>query len=189
MDNSSAYPKSLEVENSSPDSVASSSPCLSPEIQEFIDTVNAGKGFANITEIISAEVQRQIEGQLIDFQAAIAQTNLAAIEVLSQELLRIKEESATLTGVMERLATAVAPDLPPTEDEVVSFQVAINNLEKYGNIIPSQTDIILAQSRLKQERAWSLVWQSLTKMLVKKLEKIICKQLTSTERTGTTKTT
>ncbi|BAZ33765.1 hypothetical protein NIES4074_62790 (plasmid) [Cylindrospermum sp. NIES-4074] len=162
---------------------------VSPEIQEFIDTVNSGKGFANITDIISAEVQRQIEGQLMEFQAAIAQTNLAAIEVLSQELQRIKEESATMTGVMARLATAVAPDLPPTEDEVVSFQVAINNLEKYGNIIPSQADIIIAQSRLKHQRAWSLVWQSLTKMFIRKLEKIICKQPTSTERTGATRTT
>jgi hypothetical protein len=167
---------------------SSASP-VSAEVLEFIDTVNQGKGFAHITEIISAEVQRQIENQLLEFQSAIAQSNLAAIEVMSQELEKIKLESATLSGVMERLTAAVAPDLPPTADEVVSFQQAINNLEQYGNIIPSQADILTAQLRVKNGRAWSLVWQSLARMLIKKLEKRFCKQPTYTEHTGATKTT
>ncbi|MBE9210077.1 hypothetical protein IQ244_26995 [Nostoc sp. LEGE 06077] len=166
---------------------SSASPA-SPEILDFIDSVKQGRGIANITELISEEVQRQIEAQLYDFQQAIAQSNLAAIEVMSEELQRIKSESATLSGVMGRLATAVAPDLPPTGDEVVSFQQAINNLEKYGNIIPSSADIAAAQRRIKNHHAWSLVWQSLIKMLIKQLEKKFCKQPTSTEPTGATKT-
>ncbi|MFH7024038.1 MAG: hypothetical protein ACHBN1_01175 [Heteroscytonema crispum UTEX LB 1556] len=48
---------------------SSASP-VSAEVLEFIDTVNQGKGFAHITEIISAEVQRQIENQLLEFQNA-----------------------------------------------------------------------------------------------------------------------
>lgn len=166
---------------------SSASP-VSPEVQDFVDTVNQGRGLAELTSLISSEVQRQLEGQLMDLQSCIAQSNLAAIEVLSQELQRIKQESATLSGVMERLAAAVAPDLPSDEDEVVSFQQAINNLEKYGNIIPSQADIVAAQRRLKNNHAWSLVWQSLAKMLMRKLEKKFCKQPTSTEPTGATKT-
>ncbi|GAX38864.1 hypothetical protein [Nodularia sp. NIES-3585] len=153
MDNSSATP-------------------VSPEIQEFIDTINQGKGFNAVTEIISEEVQRQLESHLLNFQSAIAQSNLAAIEVMSEELERIKEESATLSGVMERLTAAVAPDLPATEDEVVSFQQAINNLEQYGSIIPSKADMVAAQLRMREERAWSLVWQAIAKMLIKKLEKV-----------------
>jgi len=153
---------------------SSASPA-SPEILDFIDSVKQGRGIANITELISEEVQRQIEAQLYDFQQAIAQSNLAAIEVMSEELQRIKSESATLSGVMGRLATAIAPDLPPTEDEVVSFQQAINNLELYGNVIPSQTDIAAVQFRLKNQRAWSLVWQSVVKMLIKKMESKFCK--------------
>jgi hypothetical protein len=152
MDNSSALP-------------------ASPEIQDFINSVNQGRGFAGITQIISEEVQRQLETQLMEFQAAVAQSNLAAIEVMSVELQKIKEESATLSGVMQRLSAAVSPDIPATEDEVVSFRQAIDNLEKYGSIIPSQADIITAQLRLKNQRAWSLVWQSIAKMLIKKLEK------------------
>ncbi|MBD2496728.1 hypothetical protein [Nostoc sp. FACHB-280] len=153
----------------------SSTPPVSHEVQEFIDSVRKGQGFAEITELISEEVQRQIEAQLYDFQQAIAQSNLAAIEVMSEELQRIKTESATLSGVMGRLATAVAPDLPPAEDEVISFQKAINNLEVYGNVIPSQADIAAVQFRLKNQRAWSLVWQSVAKMLIKKLEVKFCK--------------
>ncbi|MBD2491951.1 hypothetical protein [Aulosira sp. FACHB-615] len=153
----------------------SSTPPVSHEVQEFIDSVRKGQGFVEITELISEEVQRQIEAQLYDFQQAIAQSNLAAIEVMSEELQRIKTESATLSGVMGRLAAAVAPDLPPTEDEVVSFQQAINNLELYGSVIPSQTDIAAVQFRLKNQRAWSLVWQSVVKMLIKKLEVKFCK--------------
>lgn len=48
---------------------SSASP-VSAEVKEFIDTVNQGQGFAHITEIISAEVQRQIENQLLEFQNA-----------------------------------------------------------------------------------------------------------------------
>jgi uncharacterized NAD(P)/FAD-binding protein YdhS len=150
----------------------SSASQASPEIQEIIDTLKQGRGFGDITQIISEEVQRQLETQLMEFQAAIADSNLAAIDAMSEELHRIKEESATLSGVMERLTAAVAPDLPVTEDEVVSFQQAINNLEQYGAIIPSKADIVAAQFRLKNQRAWSLVWQALAKMLIKKLEKV-----------------
>jgi len=166
----------------------SSASLVSPEIQDFIDTVKQGRGLSDITQIISEEVQRQLETQLMDFQEAVAQSNLAAIEMMSLELQKIKQDSATLSGVMERLTAAVAPDLPATEDEVVSFQQAIDNLENYGSIIPSQADIVSAQIRLKNQRAWSLVWQSLAKMLIRKLEKKFCKQPTSTEPTGATKT-
>jgi hypothetical protein len=170
MDDSSAYP-------------------TSPEVQDFINSVNKGRGFTDITKIISEEVQRQLENQLVEFEQAVAQSNLAAIEVMSQELQRIKEESATLSGVMERLTKAVAPDIPFSEDEVVSFQQAINNLEKYGSIIPSSADIAAAALRLQKNHAWSLVWQSVAKMLIKKLEKKFCKQPTSTAPTGATKRT
>lgn len=167
----------------------SSASQVSPEVQDFIQTVNDGKGFANITQAIEMEVQRQLENQFIEFQSAIAQSNLAVIDVMHSELTRLKEESATLKGVMERLATAVAPDLPATNDEVVSFHQAIENLEKYGSIIPTQKDIVDTKLRLRNQHAWSLVWQSLAKMFIKKLEKTFCKQPTSTERTGATKTT
>ncbi|WP_375515742.1 hypothetical protein [uncultured Nostoc sp.] len=72
------------------------------EVQDFTTSVRDGKGFAEITQIIQIEVQRQLEQQLIDFQAAIAQSNLAMIDVMHAELSRIKEESTTLKGVMEQ---------------------------------------------------------------------------------------
>lgn len=179
MENSSATPVSPEQEareqgeGGRGERQEFDSPYISSEIQEFIDTVNQAKGFNTVTEIISEEVQRQLESHLLDFQNAIAQSNLAAIEVMSEELQRIKEESATLSGVMERLSAAVAPDLPTTEEEVVCFQQAINNLEKYGSIIPSKADMMAAQLRIRDDRAWSLVWQTIAWMLIKKLQKML----------------
>ncbi|MBW4557928.1 MAG: hypothetical protein KME59_18730 [Trichormus sp. ATA11-4-KO1] len=177
MDNSSATPVSPEETRGRGAGVRGEkqelhSQGISSEIQDFIDSVNQGKGFNAVTEIISEEVQRQLESHLLNFQSCIAQSNLAAIEVMAEELQKIKEESATLSGVMERLTAAVAPDLPATEDEVVSFQQAINNLEQYGAIIPSKADIVASQFRLKNQRAWSLVWQALAKLLIKKVEKV-----------------
>ncbi|MCC5618464.1 hypothetical protein LC605_25935 [Nostoc sp. CHAB 5836] len=162
---------------------------VSREVQDFTKAVRDGRGFADITQIIQMEVQRQLEQQLIDFQAAVAQSNLAMIDVMHTELTRLKEESATVKGVMERLASAVAPDISATEDEVVSFRQAIDNLEKYGSIIPSSADIAAAQIRWRNQQAWSLFWQSVAKMFIKKLEKVICKPPTSTEPTGVTSIT
>ncbi|MBW4617224.1 MAG: hypothetical protein KME21_29115 [Desmonostoc vinosum HA7617-LM4] len=167
---------------------SSATPVL-PEVQDFIQAVESGKEFAQITQIIQMEVQRQLEEQLAEFQDVIAQSNLAMIDVMHSELTRLKEESATVKGVMERLTAAVAPDIPQTEDEVVSFQQAINNLEKYGNIIPSSTDIAACQLRMKNNHAWSLVWQSVAKLFIKKMEKKFCKPPTSIAPTGATKIT
>jgi hypothetical protein len=138
------------------------------EVQDFIDTVNQNKDFDQITEVVSEEVQRQLEQHLTKFQQAIAQSNLAAIELMGEELQKIKEESATFSGAMKRLTTAVAPDIPPDE-EVVSFQQAINNLEKYGAIIPSQQNVLTAQIKLRNQRAWDIFWQAIAKLLVKKI--------------------
>lgn len=162
---------------------------VSVEIQDFTQTVRDGQGFAEITQIIQTEVQRQLEQQLVDFQAAIAQSNLAMIDVMHSELTRLKEESTTVKGVMERLKTAVAPDIPSEDDEVVSFRQAIENLEKYGSIIPTEKDIVAAQLKWRNQQAWSLVWQSVAKLLIRKMEKTFCKPPTSTEHTGVTKIT
>ncbi|MBW4617511.1 MAG: hypothetical protein KME21_30725 [Desmonostoc vinosum HA7617-LM4] len=149
---------------------------VSPEIEYFKQILTEGRGFGEITEIIQQEVQRQVETELINFQQAVAQSNLSAIEVMSEEINRIKQDSATVKGVMERLVSAVAPDLPQGNDEVVSFREAIDNLEKYGSIIPSSSDIIAAQLRVKKNQAWSLVWQSLAKLLVVQLQKLLDKK-------------
>ncbi|MDJ0734879.1 MAG: hypothetical protein QNJ47_12565 [Nostocaceae cyanobacterium] len=146
---------------------------VSPEIESLVEVLNQGKGIAEITQLIQHSVQHQIEIQLTEFQEAIAQTNLAVIDAMHQELTSLKAESATLHGVMERLKTAVTPDLSGCDDEVVSFRQAIDNLEKYGSIIPSNSDIAATQSRFQKNHAWSLVRQSLVKFLIVKLEKML----------------
>jgi hypothetical protein len=146
---------------------------LSPEIEEFLAAVQQGKGLADITSVVEAEVQRQLEMQLAEFQNAIAQSNLAAIEVMRGELERVKQESETVAGVMERLKAAVAPDLENPQQEVVSLRQAIENLQRYGTIIPTGADIIGYQVTAKQNHAWSLVRQSLIKLFINKLERFL----------------
>jgi hypothetical protein len=146
---------------------------LSPEIEDFIATLQQGKGLADITKVVQAEVQRQLEEQLAEFQNAIAQSNLAAIEAMRNELERIKGDSETVAGVLERLKVAVAPDLESSQEEVVSFRQAIENLQRYGTIIPTGADIIGYQVAAKQNHAWSLMRQSLIKLFINKLERFL----------------
>lgn len=140
------------------------------EIDVFTNAVKDGRSLTDITQLVEEEVQRQLENVLTDFQSCVAQTNLAAIDVMHQELARIKQESTTVSGVMSRLKAAVAPDLPNVSDEVVSFRQAIDNLERYGNVIPSSGDIITATANAQKNHAWDLLKQSLIKMFIVKLE-------------------
>ncbi|MFB2768590.1 hypothetical protein ACE1AT_04765 [Pelatocladus sp. BLCC-F211] len=146
---------------------------LSPEIEDFISAVQKGKGLSDITSVVEAEVQRQLEMQLAEFQSCIAQSNLDAIEVMRGELERVKQESETVAGVIEKLKAAVAPDLQNPQEEVVGFRQAIENLQRYGTIIPTGADIIGYQVAAKQNHAWSLMRQSLIKLFINKLERFL----------------
>ncbi len=150
----------------------SSVPQASPEVIEFVEAITESKQISEIAQVIQLEIQSQIQTQLSGFRSSLAQANLEAIETLHAELGRIKEESTTFIGAVERLKTAVAPDLLNPNDEVVSFRQAIDNLEKYGNIIPSSFDVAASQQRSATDQAWSLVYQSIVKILITKLEKI-----------------
>ncbi|HYW17702.1 MAG TPA: hypothetical protein VE956_00060 [Nodularia sp. (in: cyanobacteria)] len=141
-------------------------------VQDILATVQQSKAIAGITQVVSHEVQRQLEQQLTDFQQLVEQSNLAVIDLMQEELSKLKEESATVKGAMSRLKTAIAPDIP-TSEEVVSFRQAINNLEKYGSIIPSSEDIAHAQLRLQQNHVWSLFRQAIARLLITKMEKIL----------------
>ena len=144
----------------------------SSEIQSFIDSVDQTKAIATLTKLIEQRVQEQMESQLLSFQEAIAQSNAIAVDLMLEELTKLKEENATVKGVMKKLSGAIAPDLPPTE-EVVSLSQAIDNLEKYGSIIPSSADIASAQFRVKQNHTWSLFRQAIAKLIIKKVEKFL----------------
>ncbi len=143
---------------------------LSPEVTEFLDSIRSAKGIEAITALVQKEITLKLEEQLSDFEQALAQTNLATIEMMRSELTRIKEESESLSGVVKRLGACVAPDVSGGDEEVVSFRQAIDNLEKYGSVIPSSNEIIAYKIRFEQNRAWSLFWQSLVKLLIKKVE-------------------
>lgn len=145
----------------------------SPEMEILTESLQDGKKLEGIIKVIQQEVGLQIEGHLQEFYGSVSQMNLAAIETMYTELAKIKEQSATMQGVMERLKLAVAPDLPEVGDEVVSFRQAIDNLERYGSIIPSSSDIVTAQIQLQKNHAWSIVRQALAKLLIKKLEGVV----------------
>ncbi|MFK0731380.1 MAG: hypothetical protein ACFKPT_02785 [Gloeotrichia echinulata GP01] len=152
---------------------------LSPEAAVFIEAIAQGNQIASITKIVEMQVQTQLENHLLEFQASIASQNAAAIEVMQEELGRVKHESATVKGVLERLRAATTPDLPASDAEIATFRQAIENLEKYGSIIPSSTDILAAQLRLQKNHAWSLFWQSIVRLFIRKLEKAISENRTT----------
>ena len=150
----------------------------SPEVQSFVDSVDQTKAIASLTKLIEQRVQEQLETHLLNFQDSIAQSNAAAVDLMLEELSKIKEENATVKGALKKLSTAIAPDLP-AEEEVVSFRQAIDNLEKYGSIIPSSGDVAAKKLQIQQNHAWSLFRQAIAKFIIKKLEKILENRLSS----------
>ncbi len=140
-------------------------------IKLYLQAVQDGKDLSAITEIVSQEVQTQVEQTLVGFGESVRQTNLTAIEIMAEELVRIKAESETVSGFLERLKAVAAPDLANNStDEVVSYQQAINNLEQYGSIIPSNGDIAKAYLNAQRNQAWSLLWQSVIKLIIKQIQ-------------------
>jgi hypothetical protein len=144
----------------------------SPEVQNFIDSLGQTQAIASLTQIIEQRVQEQLESHLLQFQESIAQSNAIAVDLMLEELSKIKEENATVKGALKKLSSAIAPDLPP-EEEVVSFRQAIDNLEKYGSIIPSSEDIASKRRKSQNNHAWSLFRQAIAKIIIKKLEKFL----------------
>lgn len=144
----------------------------SPEVQSFIDSVEQTSSIASLTQLIEQRIQEQLESHLLQFQQSIAQSNAIAIDLMVEELAKLKEENATVKGALKKLSSAVAPDLP-AEEEVVSFRQAIENLEKYGSIIPSTGDVAAKQLKIQSRHAWSLFRQAIAKLMIKKVEKIL----------------
>lgn len=139
-------------------------------IQLFLQAIKNNQGVAHVTAIVSEVAQKQLEQNLSDFSQTIGEANLDAIEIMSSELDRIKSESQTMHGVLQRLKVALALDIEQTEDGIVSYRQAINNLERYGSIIPSDADIALFNSKLKRSRAWSLLWQSFLRLMIHQIQ-------------------
>ena len=137
------------------------------------ESLQEGKALSALTNVIQQQVQIQLDTCLSDFHKNVSQLNLAAIEAMYQEITKLKEESVTVQGVMERLKSAVAPDLPEIGDEVVSFRQAINNLERYGSIIPSSSDIANAKLRARSSHAWDLFSQAIAKLIITKLGRLL----------------
>jgi hypothetical protein len=140
-------------------------------VKLLLQAVDDGKGLNAITQVVSEQVQAQTEQTLIEFSESVRQTNLAAVEVMAEELARIKDDSQTVRGVLERLKAVAAPDLVNSlQGEVVSYRQAINNLERYGSIIPTDGDIAKSQLIARKNQAWSLFWQSVIKLVINKIQ-------------------
>lgn len=141
-----------------------------PEMAEFKAAVKNGQEFSEITRLVHQEVERQTEKILAEFSEAIAHTNLAALDIMQAEIARVKEDSATIKGAMERLKIAAMPSDFSQQEEVVSFRQAIDNLEIYGNIIPSSKDISVVKEKARKSQEWTLFRQSLARVILSKLE-------------------
>lgn len=146
---------------------------VSPEVLALIQSLNQAQGTTSAIEMINKIVEVHLQSNLAEFKTAIASQNEATLQLLREELERMQLESSSAHGVFERLRTAIAPDVENTpEGEITTFYQAINNLETYGSIIPSSRDRLAAQLRIERNHCWSLFWQSLIRIFIRKLEQV-----------------
>lgn len=138
------------------------------DIDELLQSIDETEKVAKFRAIVEEIVQQRLVEELTAFQQAVDNSNLAAIQVMQEALSEQEEEFKTLTGVVKKLQQAVAPDIEPIKD-VTSIQDAITNIKKYGVIVPSRDDVILAQNKAKNQKAWSLVMQAIASFLINQL--------------------
>jgi hypothetical protein len=141
----------------------------------FIEAIQDTQNASSTLEMIERIVQLQVQHNLSQFQEAIASQNESTLQLLRDELERLQKESSSAQGVFERLRAAIAPDVENTpEGEIATFYQAIDNLEKYGSIIPSSGDRLAFQLRIERNHCWSLFWQSIIRIFIRKLEQVCC---------------
>lgn len=145
----------------------------SPEVAAFVEAMRQADAIAPLTRIVEEAVQAQLHGYLEQFQQTVAQSNADVIKLMLQELNRAKSEGETVQEVMHRLKTITTPDLPSDDSGVLNLRQAIDNLETYGSIIPSSKEVLAARIRLEKNHAWSLFWQSVVRLVICKVEKIL----------------
>ena len=146
---------------------------VSHEINQLIEVLGENQKFANLKEIIQEAVQQQLEQHLVQFQEVVKQSNLAALDVMQEELDLIREESTTVAGAIKRLQEAITPDVSAEEvsKNVVSYQDAISNLQTYGKIIPTVGDVKKHKQKATNKQSWSLFWQTIINIALNELVK------------------
>jgi hypothetical protein len=115
------------------------------------------------------------EKKVINLQEVLRQTDAATLDLLIEEMIQLRKDDDSFKGVLSRLTSAIAPDLPHTGDEITSYKQAIDNLDRYGEIIPSSQQVALANVNLKKSRAWQIFWQAIAKLVVIKLGEYLFK--------------
>lgn len=144
------------------------------EVRDVVQRLNQTKEFELLSQIVSAEIQSQLGETLAEFEQAIADKNVAALQLMSEALTEAKEESESIQGAMKRLHQAVAPSIP-RDSELLTFNGALSNWQKYGSLFPTQADIDAANTRKMRWTAWDLFWQMVAAIAVKKIDRVINK--------------
>lgn len=146
-------------------------PNLDQEVDAYLDAMQQNQEFQLLVHAVSKEIRGEIQQSLSGFQEAIAVQNYQAIELMRSQIEQVQQQAGSLQDVTNKLAQVAAPDLDKAQD-VTSLTQAIENLEKYGSIIPTSTQ--LAAYRLNRERnhAISLLGQAIALFLIKGLKKV-----------------
>ena len=94
------------------------------------------------------------------------------IELMRSQIEEVQQQAGTVQDVTNKLAQVAAPDLDKAQD-VTSLTQAIENLEKYGSIIPTSTQLAAHRINAERNHAISLLGQSIALFIIKGLKKVL----------------
>lgn len=145
---------------------SNTNPNIPDQVERLAELIQSSETFSQVYENLAATILERVESRLTGFEEVLKDSNLSTIDYLQDQLNQVKEDNRTFNGVLERLKTAVAPDVTSAPDEVTNFRDAIENLGRYGSIIPTQSDISFYNQRHQEHRSWSLLRQTFARFLV-----------------------
>lgn len=146
-------------------------PNLDQEVDAYLDAMQQNQDFQLLVHAVSREIRGEIQQSLSGFQEAIAQQHYQSLELMRSQIEQVQQQAGTLGDVTNRLAQVAAPDLDKAQD-VTSLTQAIENLEKYGSIIPTSTQLAAYKVKAERNHAVSLLGQSIALFIIKGLKKV-----------------
>lgn len=144
---------------------------LDQEVDAYLGAMQQNQEFQLLVHAVSKEIRGELQQSLSGFQEGINQQHYQMIELMRSQIEQVQQQAGTMQDVTNKLAQVVAPDLDKAQD-VASLTQAIENLEKYGSIIPTSTQLAAYKVKAEHNHAVSLLGQSIALFIIKRLKKV-----------------
>lgn len=146
-------------------------PSIDQELDACLDAMQQNQEFQLLVHAVSKEIRWELQQSLSGFQEGINQQHYQMIELMRSQIEQVQQQAGTIQDVTNKLAQVAAPDLDKAQD-VTSLTEAIENLEKYGSIIPTSTQLAAYKVKAEHNHAVSLLGQSIALFIIKRLKKV-----------------